>query len=79
MEDLSDIVAVVSCGTRKANDYLEHGYTLLRTYDWSDEETMKPMADGTPRTFVKRGTGCIVGRTADVAAYSPAERPPSEA
>lgn len=78
MQDLSDIVAVVSCGGRRANEYLEHGYTLLKIGDWATEEDMKPMADGTPRTYVRRGVSFVVGRTADVPAWSPVEQTPDE-
>ena len=74
--DLEKIVAVVNCGQRKANEYLEHGYVLLRTGEWADEHDMKPKSDGTPRTFVAKGVTYMLGRTADIPAYNPAEHEP---
>ncbi len=73
--NLTDIEGVVACGPRKATDYLDHGYRLLHVADWNKETSMKPMADGTPRTFVQRGIQFALGRPKGVAVYNPAEIP----
>ena len=70
-----DIVAVVSCGVRLANEYLARGYTLLSVGDWATESPMRPVADGTQRTYVRRGVTCVVGRTEGVEPYNPDEHP----
>ncbi len=79
MEDLHEIVAVVQCGWKKANKYLEHGYVLIKLADFSEERDMKPMIlpDGStrPRSMVQRYTTCVLGRTADTPAFDPVEEP----
>lgn len=82
-QDLSDIVGVVTCGWRRANEYLEHGYVLLELSEWSDEREMKPMVapDGSERSrsYVKKGVSLTLGRTAATPAFNPVERePPTE-
>lgn len=85
MKDLENIVSVVKCGWRRANEYLEHGYILIAVQEWTDEKSMKPLVrpDGSehPRTFVNKGTTFIVGRIAETPSYNPSEYPaaaPSE-
>lgn len=73
--ELREIVAVVTCGPRRANGYLQHGYALLATGEWSQEEERAPQPDGVARTYVRRGVTFVLGRTADVPAYNPDEEP----
>ena len=81
--DHSDIVAVVSCGWRKANEYLEHGYILLHISEWADERAMNPirLADGRTqaRSYVRKGMTLLLGRKASTPAFNPVEsEPPAE-
>jgi hypothetical protein len=64
-----DIVELVECRPRQANEYLEHGYKLLGLFGFT---ATGHHPDG--ELFVRRGTNCILGRTKSVEHHEP-ERP----
>lgn len=64
-----DIVEVVETNWAKANLYLDHGYRLLGFSNSTDYVKASGAAPG----HVRRRTRCILGRTADVLHFDPAE------
>lgn len=71
--DYSAIAEVVEAGKRRANAYLEHGYTLLGVYPFASLQH-KGQTD-----FVQKSVFYVLGRTADVEPWAPEPEKPAGA
>lgn len=84
MENLHEIVAIVQCGWKRANDYLDNGYILLQVGEWATERKMETAyidnntGEKRERSFIAKGSTFILGRTKETPAWNPAEQPVDE-
>ena len=68
--ELSEVVEIVEVRFKLANEYLEHGYHLIRV---ETTATPRPGPEGKTLVMLKRFS-YVLGRTADVDPWKPEEK-----
>jgi len=72
--DLTWAVEVKTCGPRKANAYLEHGYKLIDTaHQAFEKERRDSERPEIAASFIARTFNFVLARSADVPHYEPYE------